>query len=300
VRHPRDRGLILVWAVGVLGVLTALGVAVGRRALRTEDTMWQLAARAQADALLRSAVTVGGAALDAHLATGAADTLTAPWARPTRRRLGAGWIEIEIEDLGRRIDLNAVEMRPVLAKLAEHLGLPRTVVPSIADWIDADDDARPDGAEAPWYAAQPAGIRPANAPLESLSHLRLVRDVSPAVFARLAPYVTVHGQPSLNPNTASRPVLDAWLGDETRVAHIIRVRTRSPVDCVGLQRCTLRSRRFLIHARAGVGPVERRADVVVLVAPGLAGSVESWEPPTVPDSDRGGERRRPDRLAQLP
>jgi hypothetical protein len=38
----------------------------------------------------------------------------------------------------------------------------------------------------------------------------------------------------------------------------------------------------------------------VLVARGLAGSVESWEPPTVPDSDRGGERRRPDRLAQLP
>lgn len=301
MRRARDRGVVLVWAIAALGVLGALGVGIGRLALGTQDAFWQIAARAQADALLRSAVTLGTVLLDAHVAAAAPDTLEAPWAAPMRREIGAGWAEIEVEDAGRRLDLNAPEMRPALARLAEGLGLPRSVVPSIADWTDPDDEARGHGAEARWYAARAPVLRPPNAPLESLHHVRRLRGVTADVLARLAPYVTVHGQPSLNPNTAPRPVLDAWLGDRTRVERLVRERVHEPVDCLGLRHCSLRSRRFLIHARAGVGPVERRADVVVLVAAGLPATIERWEPPVVPASDGDGRGRgRRDRLAQLP
>lgn len=298
--RARERGVVLVWALAVLAVLTAIGVAIGRLAIGTRESTWQLVARAQADALLRSAVTIGTAALEAHVASGAPDTLAAPWATPARRTLGAGWAEVEIEDLGRRIDLDATPLRPVLARLADRLGLPPTVVPSIADWTDPDDAPRPGGAERRWYATLEPPLVPANGPLASIQHLRLVRGVTAAAFARLAPYVTVDGQPSLNPNTAPPAVLDAWLDDPTRVARLRRERARGPVDCVGLPRCSLRSRRFLVHARARVGAVERRADVVVLVAPGLPGTIERWEPPPLPLSDGRGERRPRQRLPQQP
>ena len=299
MRRSPDRGVVLLWAVAALGILTALGVGLGRRAIDARDGVWGMVARAQADALARSAVTIATAVLEAHVASGTADTLHAPWAAPMRQALGAGHVEVVIEDLGRRIDLNAVEMRPVLARLAERLSLPPTLVPSLADWTDADDDARRHGAEVAWYAAQPAALRPPNAPLASLHHLRFVRGGDTRALARLAPHVTVDGQPTLNPNTASEPVLHAWLGDPAAVARIVRERDRRPVDCVGLQRCTLHSRRFLLRVTGRVGTIRRRADVVVLIAPGLGGTIERWEPPVVLASDGGSERRRGDRLAQL-
>ena len=46
MRRARDRGVVLVWAIAALGVLTALGVGIGRLTLGTQDAFWQLAARA--------------------------------------------------------------------------------------------------------------------------------------------------------------------------------------------------------------------------------------------------------------
>lgn len=295
-----ERGVALVWAIGVLGVLTAIGVSVGRLTLGTHETRWNLVARAQADALLRSAVTLATVALEAHAAGGEVDTLRAPWAAPVRHAVGTGWIAVEIEDLGRRIDLQTPALRPAVARLAETLGLAENVAPAIADWIDADDDPRPGGAEAAWYARHGAPGHPANAPLPTVHHLRFVRAIDAAAFARLAAHTSVLGPPGVNPNTAPPEVLAAWLGDPVHVARILRDRRDGPLDCVGLRHCVLRSRRFLVHARAGVGPVERRAAVVVLVTPGLPGTVEAWEPALPIASHGGDERRRRDRLAQHP
>ena len=55
-------------------------------------------------------------------------------------------------------------------------GITSTVVDSILDWLDADDDARPQGAERPWYQ-QEQKDGPRNAPIITLEELLLVRDV---------------------------------------------------------------------------------------------------------------------------
>jgi type II secretory pathway component PulK len=297
VHRPRERGIVLVWAIAIVATLTVLGASLGRLLLGVQEATWQLAARGQIDALTRSAVTITAVVLEAHVATGAADTLDAPWSERTRHELGAGWAEVEVEDVARRIDLNASELRPVLARLARALGLPDTLVPTLADWIDADDEPRSNGAESRWYAGRRPPMRPANTLLESVHDLRHLRDVTPDVVTRLAPYVTAHGQPALNPNTAPPDVLAAWLGEPARVRAVLRDRARQPLTCVGFRRCTLRSRRFLLHVRAGVGAIERATDVVVLVAPGLPATIERWGPPLPPPSHRGGERGRTEDLA---
>lgn len=94
--------------------------------------------------------------------------------------------------------LTAVELDPALARRC-------------VDWIDPDTTAERDGAEDDRYSRRQPPYRAANAPFVALSELRLIDGVSPEVFDRLAPHVTVL-PPSpqvtaINLNSATVPVL---------------------------------------------------------------------------------------------
>jgi len=78
----------------------------------------------------------------------------------------------------------------------------------IADWRDADDLRRPNGAEEPEYRAAGLKYRPSNAPFDTIGELQRVLGMTPALFARIADTLTVYSrQPGINPATASRDVL---------------------------------------------------------------------------------------------
>jgi len=59
---------------------------------------------------------------------------------------------------------------------------------SLLDWIDDDDLARADGAEAPFYNARQ--IAPRNGNLATIDELGAVRGFTPELVARLRPFVT--------------------------------------------------------------------------------------------------------------
>ena len=59
---------------------------------------------------------------------------------------------------------------------------------SLLDWLDDDDLARADGAEAPFYATR--GIAPRNGQITTIDELAVVRGFTPQLVARLRPYVT--------------------------------------------------------------------------------------------------------------
>lgn len=63
------------------------------------------------------------------------------------------------------------------------------LVDSVQDWTDEDDDPRPHGAEAPDYAAE--GIKPRNGDFETIGELALVKGMDSALYAKLAPALTV-------------------------------------------------------------------------------------------------------------
>jgi len=82
------------------------------------------------------------------------------------------------------------------------------LVDAIADWRDPDDLRRPNGAELPEYRAANSKFVPANAPFETVGEAARVLGMTPAVFQKIAPLITVYSrQPGVNVATAERAVL---------------------------------------------------------------------------------------------
>jgi len=120
-------------------------------------------------------------------------------------------------DESAKIDLNAAG-EPLLRGLLQNVGgadaeTAQRLVEAIADWKDADDNRRPNGAEAADYRAAGLKYVPANAPFDTVGELQRVLGMTPALFAKIADNLTVHSrQPGINPATASRNVLLALPG----------------------------------------------------------------------------------------
>lgn len=156
---------------------------------------------------------------------GKADTLGSDWARhlpPLPVQGGA--LQGGVEDLQGRFNLNDLRAKngrtdpaalTVFRRLLAALGLDTNLAAAVADWVDADDQVtEPGGAESGYYAALDPPYAPANAPFVSVTTLRLVRGVTPAVYARLVPYVSALPVTTpVNINTAPAPVLAAVVPD---------------------------------------------------------------------------------------
>jgi general secretion pathway protein K len=85
------------------------------------------------------------------------------------------------------------------------------LVDALADWRDADELKRPNGAEASDYRAADAKYTPSNRRFETVGEVTRVLGMTPGLYARVAGSLTVHsGQPGANPHTASRDTLLAF------------------------------------------------------------------------------------------
>jgi general secretion pathway protein K len=295
--RPRERGVALVAAVGALAVLTVLAVGLAETAADGQRRTTNALAGLQAEALARSGVAVAAVVVGETGADGAPDTLTSPWARDAGRQpLGAGWVEVTVEDEARRLDLNAPELADALPRLLAILGLDPGLADAIADWTDADDTPRARGAERAWYLAATPVVVPPNAPFTTVGELALVRGVDAPTLARLRPYVTVAGEHAVNPNTAAREVLLAVVNDPAAVDRLLGARARGPItddqlaallpDAPTAVRTALatRGQRYAVRARAGVGRVRRAVEATVWAPAGVDPVVVAWRPsPGRPD-----------------
>ena len=123
----------------------------------------------------------------------------------------------KIEDLQGRFNLNdlvddeglVVPARvEQLDRLLRALQLEADIGPAVADWIDADLDPQPGGAESSDYLLRTPPHVAANLVMADPSELRQVRGVTAEVYEALLPHVSAlpRGTP-LNVNTATLPVL---------------------------------------------------------------------------------------------
>ena len=174
------------------------------------------------------------------------DDLEEIWAQPaTPYALDeGGWLMGSLQDLQGRFNLNALaggggggqgsgqgqaseRFTPAQAqfiRLLQTLEEPLVseqeaiaITRSIADWIDADGNTSPDGAEDDYYFSQTPAYRAANRPMSSVSELRAVANVSPELYLALAPLVTVWPQTAqpLNIHTAAVQVLRSINADDS-------------------------------------------------------------------------------------
>ena len=147
----------------------------------------------------------------------------------TELPLGKGFIHYSIRDENGKIDINTAS-RDILIKALAANGLPLgsdrdTIVDSILDWIDKNDQHRVNGAESDYYQGLSPAYSAKNGPLDSLEELLKIRGVTPELFygseeyqsqessgtenaPGLARIFTVQGVIQFNSNTAERAVLE--------------------------------------------------------------------------------------------
>lgn len=120
-------------------------------------------------------------------------------------------------DESAKIDLNTAA-DPLLKGLLQNVGgldadAAQKLVDAIADWKDADEQRRPNGAEAPDYQAAGLKYVPANLPFDTVGDLQRVLGMTPALFTKIAGTLTVQSRiPGVNTQMASRDVLLAIPG----------------------------------------------------------------------------------------
>lgn len=147
-----------------------------------------------------------------------------PDGRIYRWRYAGIALDVRIQDEQGKIDINAADPA-LLAALFQALGVQRDTATRLAgamvDWRDADSLTQPQGgAEDPQYAAAGLPYGAKDAPFETVAEVEQVLGMTPALYALVAPYLTVFTGNGM-PDTAfaSAPVLTAMgLDGPARVA----------------------------------------------------------------------------------
>jgi len=216
--------IVVVWTVILLSVLIAGMGAQGLFALGVTE---RISLRLQASYIARAGVqhALQMLAVDP---TPSVDGLSDAWAanEPSARQpLGAGSFTSSLVDEERALNLNTLPADILLTLLLDVGQVPeedaRRLVEAIEDWRDPDNDARPEGAENFYYLGLSDAYEAKNGPLEHLEELLLVRGMTPAIYARLAPLLTVYGSGDVNINTAGREVLRALGLSDSGVSGIL-------------------------------------------------------------------------------
>lgn len=210
------RGAALLLVLWLVALLTAL---VGAYALtaRIEALQGRVGSRG---AMAQEIARAGMEYALVRVADRNPETHWQPNGRAYAWRFDRHDVQVRIIDETGKVDLNQADV-PLLSRLMQALGEPPdasdALAAAIVDWRDADDLSQPvGGAEDGDYAAagRPYGAK--DAPFETIAELEQVLGMTPDLYARLEPFLTLYsgrGQPDAT--YAQGPVLVAMGMDAT-------------------------------------------------------------------------------------
>lgn len=219
----RQRGATVLVALLIVAIVAALASRLLARQDHWHRQVSLQGERMHATMLARAGVRYAMAILADDARVSSTDHGREAWARPLPPLEAEGGVLAgRIVDLQGRINLNeavtaanaAGTADSALGRLLAAQEVPRDALAALADWIDADGEARAGGAEDAYYLGLPKPYRVANQPLANVDELRYVRGFDAAIIARLRPYVAAlpAGTP-LNVNTASATVMQAAISE---------------------------------------------------------------------------------------
>ena len=211
------RGAALVL---VLWLLALLAATIGAFALSARVEYMQ--GRASAD--LGGGQELAHAGIDYALSRMRATPTQPAWhadGRPYHWQFDGRSIELNVLDEAGKVDLNLAE-RPLLEGLLRALAVEperaAQVAGAIMDWRDEDDLRQAvGGAESADYAAAGLAYGAKNARFDGIGELQRLLGMDAALYAQLAPQVTVFGSGRPNPEVAAAPVLIALGLDPAQV-----------------------------------------------------------------------------------
>ena len=221
-----QRGVALVLTLLILTLLVVTGLEMNR-AVRVEATLAEnFRDLTQASCIAQSAVEIARALIqDDDPSYDGPDERWAQFetlAALSPRFFPEGHFTGRIFDENSKFNPNGVvdsygnlnlKKKDQMERLLLLLGHPTDWTEALLDWLDADDQPRPRGAEKEFYLSKKNPHLPKNGPLDSLDELLLIRGVNPSLLygeegkEGLIDYLTVRSDGRININTAGLPVL---------------------------------------------------------------------------------------------
>ena len=246
----RRRGVALLLVLLVVALLSASTLTFIRMAHLEAKVADNAYMYTQAQFMARSGLK--GAMTLLALDDATVDTLTDSWTTFDQYAAMAGGFFEEgsfagrIEDLCNRIDPNylidsqglmVTERINVMTRLADELGLDPAFINAMLDWLDPDEETRPDGgAEGQYYNYLERPYNCANGRIYTTGQLRLIRGLTPEILdgteerPGLGEFLTVDSSGLVNINTAPEAVLVSLDDDLTPAVaqEIIELRATDP------------------------------------------------------------------------
>lgn len=214
--------LVVLWASALLTImLGAFAISMRTEGLQARHQFDQARARYAAEAGIARAVY--GMAISDPKRRWVAD------GRPYRFQFDRARVTVRILSESGKVDLNHATPQ-LLDGLFRAAGLnadrAEALRDAVLDWRDADDATRPNGAERAQYRQDGRKYGPRNGPFLSIEELQMVLGMTPALYQKLAPAVTVWSGRNM-PVVGSAPalVLQALPGiDAQRASEYVHLR----------------------------------------------------------------------------
>lgn len=222
-------------------MMLAVAVGVGMTLIAASDAMLRradsAAKRAQADAIALPAILwVAGGLPPAMHAENRAPEEFMP--------VDGGSIKWEVYDMQGRFDLNCVAPGGVVIpanmesfrRLVSMAGQDTALADSLADWLDSDDETRPNGAEDGYYQSLQEPYLTANRVLNDVNDVALIKGFTPEVTKAIENRICALPRPAaINVNTATAEVIAAvvaGIGLETAEL-IVKIRDGQGFETIG-------------------------------------------------------------------
>jgi general secretion pathway protein K len=196
----RERGIALIIVMVVIVVLAALAIGFGYSMIVETTLARHASVSSELDWMGRSGVEVAKWVLgqESQGPQGQIDTLRAKWAGGPgdsnsivaavdlkNYAIGRGTLSIDIKDLDRKFNINLADemiLKQALTLIGVDAGSMSTVVGSILDWKDPDEDVHMSGTEGATYEQADPPYLCKDGWIDDLSELLLVRGVTPAMY----------------------------------------------------------------------------------------------------------------------
>jgi type II secretory pathway component PulK len=247
------RGFALIAALWLLVAFAAIGTAISvqakTRRLSAANSLDADRGRAAAEAGLEHArsrlarLLIGTSLPPQQIAP----TVVDPWCNASlvltdTIELGSERYYVLVHDAGATLNLNLAseeELQRFLAALPIDAGKASDIAQSVMDWRDTDDMHRLHGAEVDDYLRNGSAVLPANGGFSRVEELQNVNGMTPQIFARVRPFLTLLGTGQINLNSAPRPVLLALPGMTDEAVGVLQRFRASPTSIRSLQELSL-------------------------------------------------------------
>lgn len=212
-----QQGAALLLILLLVAILSVIAATTLDRVILSTKLAGNGQATRQARLLAYSAEDIALARIaDLRAADTSQTTLAGGWlAQPRRFQLPGGTITATLRDGGNCFNLNSLvqesggnlsvypvgrdQFLSLMASLAIPENIAQSTVAVAIDWVDSDNSPQPGGAEDGDYQAASIPSLPANRLFTHRSELRGLKSVTPALYARLEPFICALPVAKLSP-----------------------------------------------------------------------------------------------------